>query len=259
MWADSGRTMKTPLVLALALLCTVLASAADIALKDGRVLRNAVVTKQDPTTVTVRHAEGFSQVEKVKLPDELAAQYPVDQAAAEAQRKAELARAEQIAREQADTATRIRNTPVRKKPQPDIRTVQIAFRPKGMDSDDRWKWRKRILTLHPSEDQLAVINWAGVEHFEGVRHYRAKVALRGPLWRIVVSQSCPLGQGGHASAIVSNADGDKLACAHVGGGSGAAISYGNADGEAMLDVVATNGTMSISLEQANLKPGYELP
>lgn len=81
--------MKTPLAFVLALALATLAAAADLALKDGRVLRNAVVTKQDPTTITVRHSEGFSQVEKSKLPDELAAQYPVDEAAAARQRTIE--------------------------------------------------------------------------------------------------------------------------------------------------------------------------
>ncbi len=250
--------MKTLLALVLALAIAALASAADLALKDGRTLRNATITGQSPTTVTVRHAEGFTQVEKGKLPDELAAQYPIDEAAAAQQRTAELSRAAQITRQQAAVATQIRNAPVRKKQQPDISTVQIAFRPKGMDSEDRWKWRKRNLTLHPSDDQLAVLTWVGVEQFDGSRHFRAKVVLKGPLWKITVSQICPLGQRGSASAIVSNPEGDKLACAYASG-TESVVAYGNADGEAMLDVVSTHGMMKVRLEQAHVKPGYELP
>lgn len=83
--------MKTPIALALALLCAALASAADITLKDGRVLEDAVVLKQDAGTITVRHSGGFTQFEKTKLPDDLATQYPVDEAAAAQQRSAELA------------------------------------------------------------------------------------------------------------------------------------------------------------------------
>ena len=90
-------TLQILVALALGAFVAVSASAADILLKDGRVLKNAVVIKQDHSSVTVRHTEGFSQVEKTKLPDELAAQYPVDaegEAAALAQQAADANRRE---------------------------------------------------------------------------------------------------------------------------------------------------------------------
>lgn len=81
--------MKKLVVASLALLAASLAGAADIALKDNRVLRDAVVVRHDAATVTFRHATGFSQIEKPKLPESLAAEYPFDpaQAKLEAQRQ----------------------------------------------------------------------------------------------------------------------------------------------------------------------------
>ena len=107
--------MKTPIALALALLCAALASAADITLKDGRVLKDAVVLKQDASTITVRHAGGFTQVEKSKLPDELAAQYPIDEAAAAQQRAAELAGIQRRTMEQAEAAKQYREAAAARK------------------------------------------------------------------------------------------------------------------------------------------------
>jgi hypothetical protein len=79
-----------------ALIAISLASAADITLKDGRMLRDAVVVGDDAATVTFRHAAGFTQIEKTKLPEPLAAEYPLD--AAKAKLEAEQQRQEALAR-----------------------------------------------------------------------------------------------------------------------------------------------------------------
>ncbi len=65
-------------------------SAMDIALKDGRTLRDARVLRHDAATITLRHEGGIAQVEKTKLPEALLTQYPYDQteAAAQAERQA---------------------------------------------------------------------------------------------------------------------------------------------------------------------------
>ena len=73
-------------------------SAADLALRDGRTLRDYRILSQSPGTVTVRHAAGLAKVDKAQLPPELAAQYPVDPAAVASERQAnERARAEHAA------------------------------------------------------------------------------------------------------------------------------------------------------------------
>ncbi len=51
-------------------------------LTDGRVFENARITGESPLMVTFRHAGGFAQVEKLALPDDLLAKYPVDREAA---------------------------------------------------------------------------------------------------------------------------------------------------------------------------------
>lgn len=68
--------------LSIALLVTSSALATDFTLKDGRILRDAVVINADATTVTFRHAEGFTQIAKTKLPETLLAEYPLDAAQA---------------------------------------------------------------------------------------------------------------------------------------------------------------------------------
>jgi hypothetical protein len=73
-------------------------TAADLTLRDGRTLRDYRILSQSPSTVTVRHAAGLAKVDKAQLPDELAAQYPVDPAAVVAEQQAnECARAEHAA------------------------------------------------------------------------------------------------------------------------------------------------------------------
>lgn len=241
--------MKTPLALVFALALATLASAADLVLKDGRVLRGAVITKQDPTTVTVRHSAGFTQVEKAKLPDELAAQYPIDEAAAAAQHAAELARAEQINQDLARKAERVQvarlaqPTKEPKKPAP----VQIAFRPLLRDSDDRWKWRRRELTLGPVD--MAGLRWEKIHEARGGTHVRTPIKLARPYWRVTVEHATPYGRPSYASAIVSNADGDKLAACLSRNGTTTAAT-GNADGDAMLDVIADGGSLVVIVEQA---------
>lgn len=89
--------MKTLVVaLPFALVAASLAGAADLTLKDGRVLRDAVMVRHDAATVTFRHAAGFTQIEKTKLPEPLAAEYPLD--AAKAKLEAEQQRQEALAR-----------------------------------------------------------------------------------------------------------------------------------------------------------------
>jgi len=51
--------------------------ASNLALTDGRVLRDATILSQSATTVTVRHAGGLASVPKAQLPEALRAQYPV--------------------------------------------------------------------------------------------------------------------------------------------------------------------------------------
>jgi hypothetical protein len=69
---------KFIVTISLALVAASFASAADITLKDGRVLRDAVVIRHDAATVTFRHTTGFTQIERSKLPEVLAAEYPLD-------------------------------------------------------------------------------------------------------------------------------------------------------------------------------------
>jgi hypothetical protein len=82
-----------------ALLATSIACAADITLKDGRVLRDAAVINEDAATVTIRHTSGLVQVDKAKLPESLAAEHPAD--AAQAKLEAERLRSEAAARDAA--------------------------------------------------------------------------------------------------------------------------------------------------------------
>ena len=106
--------LATPLVLAL--LATAPLNASDLALKDGRVFRDAIVVREDAATVTLRHAGGFAQVEKSKLPEHLLAQHPFD--ATQAQLETERQAAEVAARlaeaqrqRAARTALAARSTP----------------------------------------------------------------------------------------------------------------------------------------------------
>ena len=87
---------KLAAALTLALLATSVAGAADITLNDGRMLREAVVIKQDAATVTFRHSAGFTQIEKSKLPESLATEFPLD--ADQAKLEAEQQRQEVLAR-----------------------------------------------------------------------------------------------------------------------------------------------------------------
>jgi hypothetical protein len=89
--------------LAVALLTTSLASAMDLTLANGQVLRDVHVVRQDAATVTFRHAAGFAQIEKRKLPPALLEQYPLD----EAQAKLEADRQQQEAAARQAEAKRI--------------------------------------------------------------------------------------------------------------------------------------------------------
>lgn len=91
---------------------TVAAFAEDIALTDGRTLKDAKILSQSPTHVTVKHLEGIAQVSKKVLPEALRTKYPVDEAAAaEMKKKDAILKAQQIAdaqRREADAVERRR-------------------------------------------------------------------------------------------------------------------------------------------------------
>jgi len=111
--------MRTPLLLLGATMLALAGSAADLALGDGRVLRDATIRSQTPGAVVVRHADGLSSVDKKLLPPELQAQYPVDEAAAlAAERQAALAQAKVQADQQARAERRARELEERRKNAP---------------------------------------------------------------------------------------------------------------------------------------------
>lgn len=96
--------MRNSVFLAAAMLLAAAATAADIALEDGRVLQDATIRSQTPRTVIIKHAAGMSSVAKALLPVELRSQYPVDEAAAlEADRLAALGREAEVALRRAET------------------------------------------------------------------------------------------------------------------------------------------------------------
>ena len=55
--------------------------AENITLKDGRVFKDAEVFSQSPLSVMIKHRGGISSVQKKFLPDNLLAQYPLDEKA----------------------------------------------------------------------------------------------------------------------------------------------------------------------------------
>ena len=120
-------------MLALLLLAPSLASAADCVLKDGRVLRDARVIRHDAATVTFRHAHGFTQVEKSKLPEALAADYPLDEALARRDAalhaQAAAARAAESRRQLAEQAQRAAAEPVPAAPPDSEPAVPPAYSP----------------------------------------------------------------------------------------------------------------------------------
>jgi len=120
-------------LLALLLLAPSLASAADCVLKDGRVLRDARVIRHDAATVTFRHAHGFTQVEKSKLPEALAADYPLDEALARRDAalhaQAAAARAAESRRQLAEQAQRAAAEPVPAAPPDSEPAVPPAYSP----------------------------------------------------------------------------------------------------------------------------------
>lgn len=96
--------MRNSVFLAAAMLLAAAATAADIALEDGRVLQDATIRSQTPRTVVIKHASGLSSVAKTLLPGALRAQYPVDEAAAlEADRLAAVGRENEAALRRAET------------------------------------------------------------------------------------------------------------------------------------------------------------
>jgi len=126
--------MPRPIALfALLLLAPSLAGAADCVLKDGRVLRDARVIRHDAATVTFRHAHGFTQVDKAKLPEAFAADYPLDEALARReatlQAQAAEARAAESQRRQAEQAQRAAAQPVPAAPPASEPAVPPAYSP----------------------------------------------------------------------------------------------------------------------------------
>ena len=103
--------MKNTLTLLCLFFFSGLAYAADIALADGRVLKDATVASQSPRTVTIRHADGLSSVAKTLLPIELQTRYPIDEAGArEVERQAAAARqaAREYEKDEAERVARVR-------------------------------------------------------------------------------------------------------------------------------------------------------
>ena len=72
--------MRTPALLALGLALATAATAADIRLINGRVLRDASVVGTAGETVTIQFAEGIEDVSKLLLPEPLRSQYSPDKA-----------------------------------------------------------------------------------------------------------------------------------------------------------------------------------
>lgn len=240
------------LVFAASVLCLY---ADDITLTDGRVLRDAKVLGQSPTTITVRHSEGFSQVEKAKLPPGLAELYPIDQAAAEIQRRAEIARSERLAGEQAQKADAIRAKS--SKPRPDTyfdlvaQSIQIEARPQFSNSREESDWRDKPLSLGAVD--MAGLRWEKLFEQRGDSRVRTKLKLAKPYWRVRVELVDHGGKCSFAGAIVVDRSGNKLAACCMSGfrrDKPKVSAIGNAPGEATLDVVAQGGALVVIVEQA---------
>lgn len=246
---------KRSLAVAWTLVCTALAVAADIALKDGRVLRQAVILRQDPTTVTVRHAEGIAQVAKVQLPEAMAADYPVDDAAATTAAAEQAARVEGMATVQAckkEVKRRLAAAApaVAEEPTGADRPVLREDIPQMKNDRDRRRWRRSELSL-PNDETYARCEWLKVYEYHGSGHCNTPLELKTGLWRVRVDYITPeYARCAYVlSAIVKDRQGNKLACA-VARGTGTDVAYGNASGDAVLDVITTGGTFVVIVEEA---------
>lgn len=239
-----------PLAL-LAALC-LSASAADIALSDGRIFREAKIVSQSPTTVTIRHAAGFDQVPKAKLPPDLAAQYPSDDAAASLEAAAAEKRAAATAAAQAAKAERIRASAARA-PQPKPPAPAAAsfeFPPKLDSPRDRWLWRTKPLTMGPGTFGPISQDWRKLVDFCGGRRFRQHIELPPGVWRVSVTRQFmgrenSWGNQHHTSVIVTAENGAKLACSVD-----CATVFGNVSGKAVIDGETVSGTISVVLECA---------
>lgn len=247
--------MRPQLALALALLASALASAADIALPDGRIFREASIVGQSPTAVTIRHAEGFAQVEKAKLPPELAAQYPVDAAAAAATEAESQRRAAALSAAQAAKAQQIRSSPSRTPAVSAVRPAEPSFEfpPKLTDARDRWRWRTKPLTIGPGSLGAMGPAWTKLVDFTGVRHFRQHIDLPPGVWRILVTRQIigrenSWGNRNHTSVIVTSENGAKLACSVD-----CLPVYGNVSGKAVIDGETISGTINVVLECAEVR------
>lgn len=105
------KPMKTILAVCATAAISTFAFSAEIALKDGRVLKDASIVSQAPRTVMIKHANGLSSVAKELLPPELQPQYPVDEVAArQAEEKSIVARetAEKFHKAEAERVAAVR-------------------------------------------------------------------------------------------------------------------------------------------------------
>lgn len=245
--------MKAPLLALLAAACT--ATAGDIALPDGRLFRDAQIVSQSPDTVTIRHAAGFDQVPKAKLPPELAAQYPADTAAAEAAAVESQQRGAALAAAQAAKAQQIRAAAA-KAPQPKpppLAAASFEFPPKLNSPRDRWNWRTKPLTVGPGSLGPVSGDWVKLVDFVGGRRFRQHLDLPPGVWRVRVTRQFmgrenSWGNRHHTSVIVTAENGAKLACSVD-----CATVYGNVSGKAVIDGETVSGTISVVLECAEAR------
>lgn len=103
--------MKKLLLFIVAALTAITATAADILLIDGRVLKNAEIISQSPSAVMIRHDTGLCSAQKKLLPADLLAKYPIDEAGERiAEQKAEEGRraASEWAKSEAQRIERLR-------------------------------------------------------------------------------------------------------------------------------------------------------
>ena len=245
--------MKALIVALLTAACV--SSAADITLPDGRIFREAKIVSQSPTTVTIRHATGFDQVPKSKLPTDLAEQYPTDTAAAEQEAAASEKRAAATATAQAAKAERIRasasRAPQPKPPAP--AAASFEFPPKLNSPRDRWLWRTKPLTIGPGSRAPVSDDWRKIVDFCGGRRFRQHIDLPPGIWRVSVTRQFmgrenSWGNQHHTSVIVTAENGAKLACSVD-----CATVYGNVSGSAVIDGETVSGTISVVLECAEYR------
>lgn len=85
-----------------------------IELADGRVLENARANAEDASTVTFLHRSGISKIDKRLLPEDIAAVFPFDSAAAAEQAEAAAAQRDQSRARQAEREDELRRREARR-------------------------------------------------------------------------------------------------------------------------------------------------